>query len=112
MVCGPEAITAMTRHCAPSMQAIVSSIVPIDLFLLHWPVPHRRRHSRRALERILGEGRCRAIGVSNFMVHHLEELLGHAKVPRAMNQIELHPGASNVMSSPSAMRIRSRSSTI
>jgi len=85
LVCGPEAITAMTRHCAPSMQAIVSSIVPIDLFLLHWPVPHRRRHSRRALERILGEGRCRAIGVSNFMVHHLEGLLGHAKVPRAMN---------------------------
>lgn len=63
----------------------------IDLFLLHWPVPHRRRHSWRALERILGEGRCRAIGVSNFMVHHLEEILSHAKVPPAVNQIELHP---------------------
>src|SRR5689334_212643 len=45
----------------------------IDLFLLHWPVPERRLHSWRALERILGDGRCRAIGVSNFMVHHLEE---------------------------------------
>ena len=63
----------------------------IDLFLLHWPVPNRRLLSWRALERILSEGRCRTIGVSNFMVHHLEELLGHAKVPPAVNQIELHP---------------------
>jgi methylglyoxal/glyoxal reductase len=63
----------------------------IDLFLLHWPVPHRRLHSWRALERILAEGRCRAIGVSNFMVRHLEEILPHAHVPPAVNQIELHP---------------------
>jgi methylglyoxal/glyoxal reductase len=63
----------------------------IDLFLLHWPVPERRLHSWRALERVVGEGRCRAIGVSNFMVHHLEELLGCAKSPPAVNQIELHP---------------------
>jgi methylglyoxal/glyoxal reductase len=63
----------------------------VDLFLLHWPVPQRRLHSWRALERILGEGRCRAIGVSNFMVPHLEQLLSHAKVPPAVNQIELHP---------------------
>lgn len=63
----------------------------IDLFLLHWPVPHRRLHSWRALERILAEGRCRAIGVSNFMVHHLEEILRHAHIPPAVNQIELHP---------------------
>jgi diketogulonate reductase-like aldo/keto reductase len=63
----------------------------IDLFLLHWPVPDRRLESWRALERILGDGRCRAIGVSNFMVHHLEELLSHAKVAPAVNQIELHP---------------------
>ena len=66
-------------------------LAQIDLFLLHWPVPERRLHSWRALERILGDGRCRAIGVSNFMVHHLEELLRHAKIPPAVNQIELHP---------------------
>jgi len=63
----------------------------IDLFLLHWPVTDRRRDSWRALERIIDEGRCRAIGVSNYMVHHLEELLSHAKIPPAVNQIELHP---------------------
>ena len=63
----------------------------IDLFLLHWPVPDRRLHSWRALERITSEGHCRAIGVSNYMVHHLEELLSHSKIPPAVNQIELHP---------------------
>jgi diketogulonate reductase-like aldo/keto reductase len=66
-------------------------LAQIDLFLLHWPVPERRLHSWRALERVVGEGRCRAIGVSNFMVPHLEELLSHAKIPPTVNQIELHP---------------------
>jgi diketogulonate reductase-like aldo/keto reductase len=63
----------------------------VDLFLLHWPVPERRLQSWRALERILAEGRCRAIGVSNFMVRHLEELLAKCNSPPAVNQVELHP---------------------
>jgi diketogulonate reductase-like aldo/keto reductase len=63
----------------------------IDLFLLHWPVSDRRLQSWRALERILADGRCRAIGVSNFMLNHLEELLRHATVAPAVNQIEMHP---------------------
>lgn len=63
----------------------------VDLYLLHWPVPGRRLESWRALERLLGEGRVRAIGVSNFMVPHLEELLAHAKVVPAVNQIEASP---------------------
>jgi diketogulonate reductase-like aldo/keto reductase len=63
----------------------------IDLYLLHWPVAGRRLDSWRALERLLGDGRVRAIGVSNFMVNHLEELLTHAKVVPSVNQIELTP---------------------
>jgi diketogulonate reductase-like aldo/keto reductase len=63
----------------------------VDLYLLHWPVAGRRLDSWRALERIHGEGRAKAIGVSNFLVPHLEELLAHAKVVPAVNQIELHP---------------------
>lgn len=63
----------------------------IDLFLLHWPVPGKRAESWRALERFLAEGRARAIGVSNFMEHHLEELLAHAKEPPRVNQIEISP---------------------
>lgn len=63
----------------------------VDLYLLHWPVPRRRLESWRALERLHEQGRVRAIGVSNFMVHHLEELLEHARVPPAVNQIEISP---------------------
>jgi diketogulonate reductase-like aldo/keto reductase len=63
----------------------------IDLYLLHWPVQGKRLESWRALERLLGERRVRAIGVSNFMVPHLEELLEVATVVPAVNQIELSP---------------------
>jgi len=63
----------------------------IDLYLLHWPVAGRRLDSWRALERLHAEGRARAIGVSNFMVPHLEELLGVAKVVPAVDQIEISP---------------------
>lgn len=63
----------------------------IDLFLLHWPVPGKRKDSWRALERLRAEGRARAIGVSNYMEHHLEELLAHADEPPSVNQIEASP---------------------
>lgn len=63
----------------------------VDLFLLHWPVPGKRLQSWRALEKLQQEGRARALGVSNFMVHHLEELLAHAKVLPDVNQIEVSP---------------------
>lgn len=63
----------------------------VDLYLLHWPVAGKRLDSWRALERIHAEKRARAVGVSNFLRPHLEELLGHAKVVPAVNQIELSP---------------------
>ena len=63
----------------------------VDLYLLHWPVAGKRLDSWRALEKLYAEGRARAIGVSNFLVPHLEELLAHAKVPPSVNQIEVHP---------------------
>jgi diketogulonate reductase-like aldo/keto reductase len=63
----------------------------VDLYLLHWPVPRLRLESWRALEEIQRSGRARAIGVSNFMVHHIEELLGRASIVPAVNQIELTP---------------------
>ncbi len=59
--------------------------------LLHWPVPGLRLESWRALEEIQASGRARAIGISNFMTHHLEELLARAKVVPAVNQIEVSP---------------------
>lgn len=63
----------------------------VDLFLLHWPVPRKRLDSWKALERLHVEGRARAIGVSNFMPSHLEELLAHANVVPAVNQVEASP---------------------
>jgi diketogulonate reductase-like aldo/keto reductase len=63
----------------------------IDLYLLHWPVPGKRLDSWRALERLHSEGRARAIGVSNFKPHHIEELLGRAQTVPAVDQIEVSP---------------------
>lgn len=63
----------------------------VDLYLVHWPVPKLRRESWRALEEAHAAGQARAIGVSNYMSHHLDELLAAAKVPPAVNQIELSP---------------------
>src|SRR5205814_10063277 len=61
----------------------------VDLYLIHWPVAGKRLESWRALERIHEEGRARSIGVSNFLVPHLEELLGNAKQIPAVNQNEV-----------------------
>lgn len=63
----------------------------VDLYLIHWPLPHKRRYSWMALETLLEEGRVRAVGVSNYMVHHMEELFGYARILPAVNQIELTP---------------------
>lgn len=63
----------------------------VDLYLLHWPVAGLRLASWRALEHLLASGRVRAIGVSNFMLGHLDELLAVCKVVPQVNQVELSP---------------------
>jgi diketogulonate reductase-like aldo/keto reductase len=63
----------------------------VDLYLVHWPVKGKRLDSWRAMEQILESGRAKAVGVSNYMVHHLEELLSRSKVVPAVNQIEISP---------------------
>jgi diketogulonate reductase-like aldo/keto reductase len=66
----------------------------IDLLLLHQALPSafdRTLEAYRALETLLADGKVRAIGVSNFMVEHLTNLLDHATVVPAVNQIECHP---------------------
>jgi methylglyoxal/glyoxal reductase len=62
----------------------------VDLYLLHWP-HELRLESWRVLEQLQTEGLARSIGVSNFLVRHLDELLAGASVPPAVNQIELSP---------------------
>ncbi|GIM93902.1 aldo/keto reductase [Paractinoplanes toevensis] len=66
----------------------------LDLLILHQPAPDRFDRTvaaYRALEKLLQDGSVRAIGVSNFMRHHLTDLLARAQVVPAVNQIELHP---------------------
>ena len=66
----------------------------IDLLILHQALPSafdRTLEAYRALETLLADGKVRAIGVSNFMVDHLERLLDRASVVPAVNQIEQHP---------------------
>jgi diketogulonate reductase-like aldo/keto reductase len=62
-----------------------------DLMLLHWPVAGQRLAAWAELERLREAGVLRAIGVSNFMVRHLQELLAHARTVPAVNQVELSP---------------------
>ncbi len=63
----------------------------IDLYLIHWPVKGRTHDTWRALEKLLADGSVRAIGVSNFLAHHLEDLRASATVTPAVNQVEFHP---------------------
>lgn len=72
----------------------------LDLFLIHWPNPKKFRdnwatsnaETWRAFEKLHRDGRIRAIGVSNFMPHHIEELMKTAEIVPMVNQIEMHPG--------------------
>ena len=65
----------------------------VDLYLIHWPAPANDKfvESWRALEKIQESGRARSIGVSNFLVPHLDRLLHETSIVPAINQIELHP---------------------
>ncbi|MGE6630057.1 aldo/keto reductase [Bacillus sp. NPDC077027] len=65
----------------------------LDLYLIHWPGPNAATYKEtwRALEKLYKDGKVRAIGVSNFYIHHLEELLKDAEVVPAVNQVEFHP---------------------
>lgn len=65
----------------------------LDLYLIHWPLPHRDLYvsSWRALERLYADGRVRAIGVCNFQISHLERVLDEGGIAPMVNQIELHP---------------------
>lgn len=63
----------------------------VDLYLIHWPVKEKYKETWKALEKIYADKKSRAIGVSNFHIHHLEDLLETAKIVPAVDQIELHP---------------------
>lgn len=65
----------------------------IDLYLIHWPMPANERYvdTWRTFEGFAADGRAKSIGVSNFLIPHLEKLLAETHVVPAVNQVELHP---------------------
>lgn len=63
----------------------------VDLYLVHWPVTETYKETYRALEKLYDQGVIKAIGVSNFQIHHLEDLMGSCRIKPMVNQVELHP---------------------
>ena len=62
-----------------------------DLYLVHWPVVGKYKETYRALEDLYEQGLVRTIGVSNFNISHLEDLMGSCRVKPMVNQVEMHP---------------------
>ena len=63
----------------------------IDLYLVHWPVAGKYKDTWRALEHLYETGKVKAIGVSNFQIHHLQDLMTTARIMPMVNQVEVHP---------------------
>jgi diketogulonate reductase-like aldo/keto reductase len=76
------------RACDQSLARL--GLEQLDLYLVHWPAP-ARRDTWRAMEKLLMDGKTRSIGVSNYTVRHLEELLFSCQVAPAVNQVEFNP---------------------
>jgi diketogulonate reductase-like aldo/keto reductase len=63
----------------------------LDLYLIHWPVKGKYKDTWRALESLYNQGKVRAIGVSNFHIHHLHDLFQGSTIKPMINQVEFHP---------------------
>lgn len=63
----------------------------LDLYLVHWPVKGKYKETWKALETLYKEGKVKAIGVSNFQVHHLKDVMEDAEIVPMVNQVEYHP---------------------
>lgn len=87
------------RAFAETMERL--SLEYLDLYLIHWPANKKQFGEKaqqinaetwRALEELHAEGRVRAIGLSNFLPHHIEDLMKTARIKPMVDQIEFHPG--------------------
>ncbi|WP_319268555.1 aldo/keto reductase [uncultured Draconibacterium sp.] len=63
----------------------------LDMYLIHWPVKGKYNETWRAMEKLYANGKVRAIGVSNFLQHQLEDLISNANIVPMLNQVEYHP---------------------
>jgi diketogulonate reductase-like aldo/keto reductase len=85
---GDQNYDAALRACDGSLKRLGLEV--LDLYLIHWPIRGTRAGAWKALLRIYEEGKARAIGVSNYTVRHLDEVLADSPVIPAVNQFELH----------------------
>ena len=90
---------AVVRACKDSLRKL--RLQYVDLYLIHAPHTRERIEQYRALEALRAEGLCRSIGVSNYGIHHLEELLAVCTVPPCVNQVR---GSASDASAPSTRR--------
>ena len=77
------------KACEESLRTLKMDY--IDLYLVHWPVTGLRGKTWDAFIKLYEQGKCRAIGVCNYTIRHLDELLATAPLVPMINQIEIHP---------------------
>ena len=77
------------KACEDSLRTLKMDY--IDLYLVHWPVTGLRGQSWQAFIKLYEQGKCRAIGVCNYTIRHLDELLASTPFIPMVNQIEIHP---------------------
>lgn len=88
---GDQGFDAALRAFEDSRRELGLDVV--DLYLIHWPVPSKGLYPEtwKAFEKLYAEGAVRAIGVSNFLPEHLQQLLSGSEVTPVVNQVEVHP---------------------
>ena len=77
------------RACEGSLRRL--GLTYVDLYLIHWPVPKMSDETWRAMVQLSRESKAKAIGVSNYDIQDLKELLGNFDITTAVNQVEFHP---------------------
>jgi len=77
------------KACEKSLRRLGLSY--IDLYLIHWPVQGKNKDTWKAMIQLLRDGKTRAIGVSNYEIFHLQEIIQNFDVVPSINQVEFHP---------------------
>ncbi len=77
------------RACDESLKRL--GLDYIDLYLIHWPVSGKRAETWKAMVRLAKDGKCRAVGISNYTNRHIGELLESSNLVPAVNQVEFSP---------------------